>query len=1131
MARAPGPQDAMAGAPSHYNNFDAIRIVAAFAVLYSHQFALTGRPEPSFFGMHSWGGLAVIVFFIVSGFLVTSSWYNDPNVLRFGIRRFLRLWPALTTVVVLTAYGLGAWVTTLPLGEYWTHRATWDYLHALWMQIYYVLPGVFESNPYPRGVNGSLWTIPLEVRCYVVLAMAGLLRLMRWRSVWLGFIAAYMVWFVAKSSADLTGHVHYGRELSAFFLCGSALFLLRASWERRPRLWLGTAGALAAVLWLAGWRYTATLVLLPLLVLYAGTRSTPVVRRCGRWGDPSYGAYLLAFPVQQTVIHFLYPQWGFGGTLALSTLVAAMLAYASWHAIEKPALRLKPGRTPRGGSPLRKILPPWPRHQRPTTHEHTARQSPTAGLLLVLLCSALAVAGQGSYFYRSGATATRLMLGGLPMLGAMLLLAGGYVLSDRLRHPWVRRILQTAVFISALLIAAATLVAAIGFWQTGTIPRLEQLHGLTWDIVAPSIMALADQYRSALLWSVAGILLALIALGAALRQARKIHWPPAAIWLAAGALLASGAIASSQQPDQSSWFVATQLLRTDLDMGAALSTSARRAEDEFFSEYHRQLGETEKEPRYPDVYEKLRASNVIWVVLESVRAKDVPLYGGRADMPNFMKARAHMILLNHLYVQDPRSTKSYTQMDLGKFSLLSWSTYSNDVPWMFPRDGLASHLVKRGYATAALINSDAHYDNNQVFQDHHGYQKTMYRQALNPGSSGADDLKLLARAKEEAAALHQPFYMMLWPVQTHHPYGREYWSLNKEERPRRSGGKHAPAASDHERYLHALHQADEWFGGLISDLESQGLLENTIIVVTGDHGESFGEHEPGNVFHGNGVYEESVHIPGFIYSQKITHPLEDERNIRLLDIPATILHLAHEKEYLFNDGRSIFKNYKHEMPIYLFNSWGGAIGIIYEHRKLWRRTSSPQALFLASTQEIESDPAKERQPADARSAAPLLSRMEKWEAAMKSRTARVLYRKNGEQPPLNDVVRIYCDDGSGFREDRQGFATFVGFSGKIDVPLNMNCRALRLAPIRSTEIPQGARLHMKIDSMTVTGHETSLTLDAIHPVSLNNMTSTGDHEFSIDGNSSYVDYALGQRGRDIRDVSMSIEYTWMHASR
>lgn len=344
MANAPERQDAVAsrGGPSHYNNFDAIRIVAAFTVLYSHHFALTGRPEPSFFGMHSWGGLAVIVFFVVSGFLVTSSWYNDPNALRFGVRRILRLWPALTTVVVLTAYGLGAWVTSLPLGEYWKHQATLDYLHILKMQIYYVLPGVFEHNPYAFGVNGSLWTIPLEVRCYVVLAVAGLLQLLRWRTVWLGCIALYMAWFITKSSADITGHVHYGRELSAFFLAGSALFLLKEHWERRPVAWLLAVSGLGALLWLAGWHYTATLAALPLLILYAGTRSTPIVRRFGRWGDPSYGAYLLAFPIQQTVIYFLFQKLGFGATLVIATALTYTLAYVSWHVVERPALQFKP---------------------------------------------------------------------------------------------------------------------------------------------------------------------------------------------------------------------------------------------------------------------------------------------------------------------------------------------------------------------------------------------------------------------------------------------------------------------------------------------------------------------------------------------------------------------------------------------------------------------------------------------------------------------------------------------------------------------------------------------------------------------------------------------------------------------
>lgn len=326
----------------HGNNFDAIRIAAALLVLLSHHFALTGQGEPSFLHLHSVGGAAVIVFFIISGYLVTASWVHDPSVPRFLYRRFLRLWPALALVVVVTAYGLGAWVTRLPLVDYWAHRATFDYLSALWMHVRYVLPGVFEDNPYARGVNGSLWTIPIEVRCYLILAFAGLLGLLRRHWLWLLIIAAYMLWFLLRRSADVTGHVHYRHELTAYFLAGSGLCLLQPSWQRHTVRWLAAMAAVSTLALVYDLYYTTLLVAAPLLVLMAGTAATPVFQRAGHWGDPSYGVYLIAFPVQQTVIHFLWPAAGFAGTLAIAATVTVVLAYGSWHAVEKVALRHKP---------------------------------------------------------------------------------------------------------------------------------------------------------------------------------------------------------------------------------------------------------------------------------------------------------------------------------------------------------------------------------------------------------------------------------------------------------------------------------------------------------------------------------------------------------------------------------------------------------------------------------------------------------------------------------------------------------------------------------------------------------------------------------------------------------------------
>ena len=324
------------------NNFDAIRIVAATMVLVSHHFALTGQMEPTFFGVHSLGGMAVTVFFAISGYLVTASWQRDPNLLRFVARRILRIWPALTAAIVLTAYILGAWVTELPLKDYLKHGATFAYLQGLWMKIHFVLPGVFEQNPYPRGVNGSLWTIPYEVRCYIVLGLAGLMGLLRFRPVFLLCVALYMTWFFARSNADVTGTVNYGRELSAFFLAGGALSAMQQHWIRHPARWAAGITLATAMAWAVGWRHSAVLIGLPFAVIYLGTRSTPWVRRAGRWGDPSYGIYLYAFPIQQTVILYTWPELGFAATMALALTITTALAYASWHGLESKALEFKP---------------------------------------------------------------------------------------------------------------------------------------------------------------------------------------------------------------------------------------------------------------------------------------------------------------------------------------------------------------------------------------------------------------------------------------------------------------------------------------------------------------------------------------------------------------------------------------------------------------------------------------------------------------------------------------------------------------------------------------------------------------------------------------------------------------------
>ena len=326
------------------NNFDFVRIVAATCVLVGHHFVFTGQGEPDFLGLHSVGTAAVLVFFSLSGYLVTKSWYADPHVLRFAARRALRIWPALAAAVVFAVLVVGPLVTVIPLGAYFTHPVLLDYFSTLYLKVKYVLPGVFETNPYPLGVNGSLWTIPLEVRCYLVVAALGLLGAMKRRSVFLLIAATYFAWYIYKSSPDLRGGVHFGREFSTYFVAGAVWYCFEDAWKKRPLLFLALILGAAATVHLSGWRYTALLIALPYVVVCFGSASTPFLRRAGRWGDPSYGLYLFAFPIQQTVIFFVYPRMGFTSTLLISIALTVGIAYASWHGIEKPALRLKPSR-------------------------------------------------------------------------------------------------------------------------------------------------------------------------------------------------------------------------------------------------------------------------------------------------------------------------------------------------------------------------------------------------------------------------------------------------------------------------------------------------------------------------------------------------------------------------------------------------------------------------------------------------------------------------------------------------------------------------------------------------------------------------------------------------------------------
>lgn len=334
------------------NNIDVIRLVAAMLVLVSHSWPLTGRevdPVSRLTGGIVGGGtLSVVVFFVLSGFLVTKS-MTERTVGDYLASRALRIVPALALVSVFDAAVIGAIFTSLPLGDYAAHPTTLNHLlNFLVFPTEFDLPGVFAGTPYPH-VNGSLWTLPIESFLYLCLPLLLVTGLLTRRWTW-GVVLAVAILVIYQRSWLGLSDANRGRLVFAsvqeFHLAtyGLFFFLGGAAYVYCDKVPLSGGLVLLAFVFLYGSRQTAiasavffvavTYVTLYLAVAFERTVS---VRRIG---DLSYGIYIFAWPIQKSVLALL-PGAGPRTLTAIALPAAIALAYLSWHLVEKRALRLR----------------------------------------------------------------------------------------------------------------------------------------------------------------------------------------------------------------------------------------------------------------------------------------------------------------------------------------------------------------------------------------------------------------------------------------------------------------------------------------------------------------------------------------------------------------------------------------------------------------------------------------------------------------------------------------------------------------------------------------------------------------------------------------------------------------------
>ncbi len=338
----------------HENNFNLLRLVAAFFVIITHSYALLGLPENDALnrlthGLVSFSQLGLYSFFVISGFLVYASLVRSTSISSFFKKRALRIFPALVGVVLCTMFIVGPLVTNLTTRQYFSTTETYRYLGGLTLyRIIYTLPGVFTDNPYPRAVNGSLWTLPYEWTCYVVFALAYFLvrknpRLALMLMV-LGALAIRTLvgrYQVAQVIPFLHLDVRQMMFFGALFTLGALAYELRTMVQFRGGIAVSLLGLILVVSGSKVGLYVLILTL-PYVVLSLATVRLPnAITRLITRADYSYGFYIYAFPVGQILVKIFGQRLSVVELVLATILMTAPWAIASWYLIEKPALSLK----------------------------------------------------------------------------------------------------------------------------------------------------------------------------------------------------------------------------------------------------------------------------------------------------------------------------------------------------------------------------------------------------------------------------------------------------------------------------------------------------------------------------------------------------------------------------------------------------------------------------------------------------------------------------------------------------------------------------------------------------------------------------------------------------------------------
>ncbi|MBT8453585.1 MAG: sulfatase-like hydrolase/transferase [Deltaproteobacteria bacterium] len=275
-----------------------------------------------------------------------------------------------------------------------------------------------------------------------------------------------------------------------------------------------------------------------------------------------------------------------------------------------------------------------------------------------------------------------------------------------------------------------------------------------------------------------------------------------------------------------------------------------------------------------------KSPSILVITVDTLRADRLGCYGfAAAQTPNIDRLSREGVRVHHAVAPAPITMPSHTSIFTGLDPPAHGVRDNGTFPVPQEIETLAERLKSAGYQTQAFVSAEVLHSRYGLDQGFDGYDDELRKEARptdfdRQERTGDETMDRALQWLSERPSKAEPFFVWVHLFDPHQPY-----------RPPASV-QGAPTLYDGE-----IAFADQQIGRLIEAFEREGVLDETIVVFTSDHGESLGEH--GEETHAVFIYESTIRVPLLVrYPPKLPAGKVYAESVRIVDIMPTVLGLA-----------------------------------------------------------------------------------------------------------------------------------------------------------------------------------------------------------------------------------------------